>query len=64
MPTTSSPGRESLPADGTGDRSDGHFDRWGIPHIAASSAHDLFFAQGFIVARDRLFQLDLWRGAV
>jgi len=36
-------------------------DRWGVPHIYASSAHDLFFAQGYIAARDRLFQIDLWR---
>ncbi|MFX0577771.1 penicillin acylase family protein [Nocardia nepalensis] len=36
-------------------------DRWGIPHIYAESAEDLFFAQGYNAARDRLFQLDLWR---
>ncbi len=36
-------------------------DRWGIPHIYAGSADDLFFAQGFNAARDRLWQLDLWR---
>jgi penicillin G amidase len=36
-------------------------DRWGIAHIEAENAHDLFFAQGFVVAQDRLFQLDLWR---
>jgi penicillin amidase len=36
-------------------------DRWGIAHIYASSAADLFFAQGFVAAQDRLFQLDLWR---
>ncbi|HEY6739424.1 MAG TPA: penicillin acylase family protein, partial [Actinopolymorphaceae bacterium] len=36
-------------------------DRWGIPHIYAANADDLFFAQGFNAARDRLFQLDLWR---
>lgn len=36
-------------------------DRHGIPHIYARSEHDLFFAQGFNAARDRLFQLDLWR---
>ncbi|HEX7140405.1 MAG TPA: penicillin acylase family protein, partial [Vicinamibacterales bacterium] len=38
-------------------------DRWGIPHIYASSQHDLFFAQGFVQAQDRLFQMDLWRRA-
>lgn len=36
-------------------------DRWGVPHIYAKTAEDLFFAQGYITARDRLFQLDLWR---
>ncbi len=36
-------------------------DRWGIPHIYASNAEDLFFTQGFIAAQDRLFQIDLWR---
>ncbi len=36
-------------------------DRWGVPHIYASNADDLFYAQGWITARDRLFQLDLWR---
>jgi penicillin amidase len=36
-------------------------DRWGIPHIYAETQPDLFFAQGYIAARDRLFQLDLWR---
>src|SRR5258706_2535867 len=36
-------------------------DRWGVPHIYAKSQADLFFAQGFNAARDRLFQIDLWR---
>ena len=36
-------------------------DRWGVPHIYAQSSNDLFFAQGWITARDRLFQIDLWR---
>src|SRR5215831_19150937 len=38
-------------------------DRWGVPHIYASTTHDLFFAQGYIAAMDRLFQIDLWRSA-
>ena len=33
-------------------------DRWGIPHIEAGSAHDAFFAQGYCIAQDRLFQLE------
>lgn len=36
-------------------------DPWGIPHIYARSERDLFFAQGFQAARDRLFQLEIWR---
>ena len=36
-------------------------DRWGISHIYAKNENDLFFAQGFNTARDRLFQLELWR---
>src|SRR5712692_4465866 len=37
--------------------------RWGVPHIHAATQHDLFFAQGYITAVDRLFQIDLWRRA-
>jgi penicillin amidase len=36
-------------------------DKWGVSHIYAATEHDLFFAQGYNVARDRLFQLELWR---
>ncbi|MER7345763.1 penicillin acylase family protein [Streptomyces aurantiacus] len=36
-------------------------DTWGVPHISASSTGDLFQAQGFSAARDRLFQMDTWR---
>ena len=36
-------------------------DQWGIPHIYAETEADLFFAQGFNAARDRLFQLEVWR---
>ncbi|MEW4567822.1 penicillin acylase family protein [Tautonia sp. JC769] len=36
-------------------------DSWGIAHIYAQTEHDLFYAQGFNAARDRLFQLELWR---
>ena len=36
-------------------------DRWGVPHIYAQNEDDLFFVQGFNAARDRLFQIDLWR---
>jgi penicillin amidase len=36
-------------------------DHWGIPHIYAKNETDLFFAQGYNAARDRLFQLEIWR---
>ncbi len=36
-------------------------DRWGIPHIYARNVDDLFFAQGFVVAQDRLWQMEMWR---
>jgi penicillin G amidase len=36
-------------------------DRWGVPHLYASSLYDVFRLQGFNAARDRLWQLDFWR---
>ncbi|MCK2244188.1 MULTISPECIES: penicillin acylase family protein [unclassified Crossiella] len=36
-------------------------DTWGVPHVYATNQEDAFLAQGFIAARDRLFQIDLWR---
>ena len=36
-------------------------DQWGIPHIRAANLEDMFFGQGFNAARDRLWQIDLWR---
>jgi penicillin G amidase len=39
-------------------------DTWGVPHIYAQNEGDLFFAQGFVQAQDRLFQMDLWRRSV
>jgi penicillin amidase len=38
-------------------------DQQGIPHIYASSEHDLFFAQGYVHAQDRFWQMDLNRHA-
>ena len=34
-------------------------DPYGVPHIRAASIPDAFFGQGYVVARDRLFQIDL-----
>ncbi|HWP43058.1 MAG TPA: penicillin acylase family protein, partial [Blastocatellia bacterium] len=36
-------------------------DEWGIPHIYAQTVEDLFFAQGFAAAQDRLWQMEIWR---
>ncbi len=36
-------------------------DQWGISHIYAQNEHDLFFAQGYVAATDRPFQLEMWR---
>ncbi len=34
-------------------------DPFGVPHIRAGSIPDAFYGQGYVVARDRLFQIDL-----
>ena len=34
-------------------------DRWGIPYLSAASLDDLWFAQGFVQASERLFQIEL-----
>ena len=36
-------------------------DARGVPHLRASSLEDLFFAQGYVTAQDRLWQMDLSR---
>ncbi|MBS0409788.1 MAG: penicillin acylase family protein [Proteobacteria bacterium] len=36
-------------------------DQWGVAHIRAASERDAFFLQGYNAARDRLWQIDLWR---
>jgi penicillin amidase len=36
-------------------------DGWGVPHIRAASAEDLAEAQGYVMAQDRLWQMDLLR---
>ncbi|HEY2390803.1 MAG TPA: penicillin acylase family protein [Candidatus Angelobacter sp.] len=39
-------------------------DSHGVPHITATKLEDLFFAQGYVTAQDRLWQMDLTRRAV
>ncbi len=36
-------------------------DRWGVPHIYGKTIHDVLFAQGFVHAQDRLWQMDFQR---
>jgi penicillin amidase len=36
-------------------------DTYGINHLYAQNEHDLFFAQGYCAAKDRLFQFEMWR---
>ncbi|MFN8805368.1 MAG: penicillin acylase family protein, partial [Bacteroidota bacterium] len=36
-------------------------DENGVNHIYAQNEHDLFFAQGYCAAKDRLFQFEMWR---
>ncbi len=38
-------------------------DNWGVPHIRAASVEDLAEAQGYVLAQDRLWQMDLLRRA-
>ena len=36
-------------------------DNYGINHIYANNQDDLFFMQGYLAAKDRLFQFEMWR---
>jgi penicillin G amidase len=47
--------------DGLGSPAEIRIDRWGVAHIYAQSTDDGFFVQGFNAARERLWQMDLWR---
>jgi penicillin amidase len=39
-------------------------DRWGVPHIEAAAREDLYFAQGYCHAQDRLWQMNFYRQVV
>ncbi len=39
------------------------FDRWGVPHVYARDADDAWFAAGYLQARERLWQMELYRRA-
>lgn len=55
------PAKERRVVTGLEQRAEILVDRWGVPHIYARSQHDAFVAQGWNAARDRLWQIDLWR---
>ena len=55
------PFEETIAVEGLAEPASIHVDRWGIPHLKAGSLDDLFLVQGFNAARDRLWQIDLWR---
>jgi penicillin G amidase len=55
------PHQSYVRVDGLRARTEILIDRWGVPHIFATNSQDAFFAQGWNAARDRLWQIDLWR---
>ena len=52
-------GEINLPADGISEPVEILFDKRGVPHIFAQNDNDLYFAQGYVTARDRLFQMEV-----
>ncbi len=53
----------SIELEGLGADVEVRFDDYGIPHIFAGNDEDLFFAQGYLMARERMFQMDMTRRA-
>jgi penicillin amidase len=56
---TDEPESHSLEIPGLKDEVTVYFDERNVPHIFAQNEQDLFLAQGYIVARDRLFQMEI-----
>lgn len=54
-------GYDNLPVKGLREPVEIIRDEWGVNHIYAENQHDLFFAQGYAAAKDRLFQFEIWR---
>lgn len=50
-----------IQVDGLDGTVDVYRDSMGIPHIYATTSHDLFFAQGYVHAQERFWQMDFWR---
>ncbi len=57
FPTTSG----TLAAPGLQQTVEVYRDSLGIPHLYAANEHDLFFAQGFVHAQERFWQMEFWR---
>jgi penicillin G amidase len=53
--------RQEMSVDGLQHPATIRIDHWGISHIFAASIRDAYFLQGYNAARDRLWQVDLWR---
>ena len=53
--------QSAVPVEGLSQPVEIRRDRWGVNHIYAAGEQDLFFAQGYAAARDRLFQFEMWR---
>jgi len=51
----------SVQIDGLSDEVEVLRDNYGINHIYANNQNDLFFMQGYLAAKDRLFQFEIWR---
>ncbi len=61
QPSPSSSSPSSLEVSGLQDQVTVRRDERGIPYIQAKNDHDLYLAQGYITASDRLWQMDLFR---
>jgi len=58
------PSSQTLQLQGLRDRVTVRRDERGIPYIEATNDADLYFAQGYVTASDRLWQMDLLRRTV
>ncbi len=56
---TSSPRGGIVPVTGLPDSVRIEYDHRGVPHVFARSLYGMFFAQGYVTARDRLWQMDV-----
>src|SRR5689334_17089025 len=62
--TSSPPAAQNLKLPGLRDRVTVRRDERGIPYLEANNDEDLYFAQGYVTASDRLWQMDLLRRTV